>query len=75
MGKKAKPPAAKREKTTVNLTAQERYRLDVEAAHLSLERGRKVTRSDLISEIIRPRLRSIVVSIRSGPVGENETAE
>lgn len=72
--KQTSPQAIPKNKATISLTRQEIYRLDILASHWSLERGRNVTRSDVVSELIRPHLRTVVVSVRGGQVGEEEAA-
>ncbi len=71
MGRKAKPTEIPRPKGRVDLSAEEIYRLDILASHWTLERRRHYCRSDVVSELIRPHLRSIVVSVRDASSRES----
>lgn len=65
MTRKPKKPAGSKRKATISLSAEADFRLGILAAHRSRERGRKVSRSELVEELLAPHLRGVVVSVRS----------
>jgi len=70
MGRKPKQAESPRGTGRVDLSAEVVYRLDILAAHRSLERKAKglgpISRSGLVTELLLPHLKEVVVSIRSG---------
>lgn len=71
---KAARPKAARAKSTITLSVETSFRLDLLAARESRERGRKVTRSELVEEILAPRVAGLVLSVRGGPEEATEAA-
>lgn len=74
MRKPSKSKAVPKHKSTISLSAETDFRLGLLAVHWSHERGRKVTRSEVVEELLAPHMKTVVLSVRPGPVPPEEAA-